>query len=198
VLAKLAPAAFVGLALAIGACSSDSQQTATPTAAPTRPPSPYASPSPTRTTPAVTFTPYPTYHPTTTPTHDEIARELAENRAKWEASGITDYQYGFTLRCFCFFENQPTKMVVRKSNLTSMTDTNSAPVTPGATLDEFTSYSMIDLVFQQIESQLPQSTGVVVNYDERFGFPTEISIGAYGYGTDSSSYVTITNFEVFE
>jgi hypothetical protein len=89
-------------------------------------------------------------------------------------------------------------MVVRNGESVSITDTTGAPVTPGPTYDDFSRYSTVERMFQQIDTELPEASGVVVTYDEQHGFPTEILIGAYGHGTDSGSNVTISQFEVLQ
>lgn len=191
--------ALASLAVTMTDCGSDDNaSSATATATPTPHLTSTRSPpiNPTSSPPTITTQPTPIGTPTYSPA--ELSAALETNRAKWNAAGIKSYQFQFTISCFCGFPGLPITMVVHNSELVSMTDSSGALVTAGPAYDVFQPYSTVERMFQRTETDIHEASGVVVTYDDQYGFPIEILVGSRGMVTDSGSAVGISQFEILQ
>lgn len=189
--ARLGPAVLVSLALAVCACGSENNPSVTPSeTAETF----SAVPSAQLTTSAPTAASTP--RPATLHTADpDPLPTLQTNMAKWNASGVKNYRYRFTISCLCYFSHLPITMVVHDNELVSMTDTTGAAYTPGPVYDVYFRYATVDLMFQEIEKAAGEQYQLVgANYDAEFGFPVEIYENST-VASDGQSNVVISGFE---
>lgn len=191
--------AVFGLGL-IFACGSDGDSTSgTPTidTAESRSPTPTTRPSQSPRSPALTSTIAATTVASATPSVEELLGNLEANRAKWDVAGSADYQFEFTMGCFCGIDDLPYTMVVRNAAPVSMTGASGIEVTPGSMTPAFEPYMTIPRMFEQAEIDIRTAHGVAVKYDTEYGYPIEISVATRG-PTDTGSLVTITNFRTLE
>ncbi len=205
----VAIAILCALFLALSACGDDAEEppTASPvttklptespfnppmTPAPTRNPPGYIEPTPTITPARDSPIPTTTYQPQL-----ELLTDFVANRARWDAAGILNYQYEFTLACFCGFRNQPITIVVRDGQPVSLTNSLGEYLS-GREYDIFLKYSTVDRLFVEFETTILERDplGVEVSYDGQYGFPTMIKIGSLGGASDSGSVMTIPSLEV--
>jgi Family of unknown function (DUF6174) len=120
---------------------------------------------------------------------------LQTNRAKWNAHGVKNYRFQFSISCFCLFGHLPITMVVRNGESASMTDSSEALITPGPEYDLFNRYSTVEGMFQEIEKAAGEQYHVVgANYDTEYGFPVEIYENST-VASDGQSNVVVSGFE---
>jgi len=94
----------------------------------------------------------------------------ADYRARWEAAGITDYEYEFQRTCECK-DTRPARIEVRTGRVTAATYTDSGESAPSA------GYPTIDELFELIDEAISaEAASMRVSYDQRLGYPTEIRI----------------------
>lgn len=129
---------------------------------------------------------------------DDDDAELATNRAKWHAAGLTEYQYQFRLSCFCPFIGQPYTAVVENGEPASLTDSTRAPITPNSDYDLFRRYSSIPNLFEEAEQLINRADEITITYDPQYGYPVEIASQGRLNVADDEITITITNFKVLQ
>jgi hypothetical protein len=122
-----------------------------------------------------------------------LLNDLEANRAKWSSSGIRNYQFDFTLACFCGFTDMPITIVVQDGEMQSMTYASGAPVPAGVDYDAFFRLSTIERNFKELEADILGDWSVDVTYDPDLGFPNKINTSG---APDAGSQVTIAAFKV--
>jgi hypothetical protein len=173
----LLSAAVVAAAALAAACSSGEDPSPTPSTSPTL---------------TATSAPTPTEEPTRTPDPVLLA-ELDENRQKWQAAGITDYQFTIALMCFCAFGG-PVNMEVH-GDAVSMTYEDGTPLDrSSAGYGPYSGYSTIDLTFGELVRELNKADDMEVAYDPTFGYPTTIRIDRIKTAADDELSVEISAF----
>jgi hypothetical protein len=103
---------------------------------------------------------------------DEVSDELSENRRRWQAQGIDDYEVAFRNVCFCDPEAvEPVILRVRDGVLVGVTrESDGRPVDPS----QWGRYFTVDQAFEFLAAA--ENSGaheVRVEYDPALGFPTE-------------------------
>jgi hypothetical protein len=127
----------------------------------------------------------------------ELLEQYESNRAKWSAAAIDDYQYQFTLACYCGFQGMPITIMVRDGEVTSMT--NVLGETPDNwEYESFMRYAPVEEVFRQADGAIREHHSVIVVYDDQYGFPAYIQSGGPPGVTDSGSVATISDFEALQ
>lgn len=117
---------------------------------------------------------------------------LREQRARWQALGITDYDYEFQRSCFCPAElTQPARLEVRAGLFTGAFDpaTGAAIVVPGVSA---TWWPTIDSIFARIERDMQNDYQVQITYDSTRYFPRQAS-GDQARTIDEEYFQTATN-----
>jgi len=122
---------------------------------------------------------------------------LQSNREKWAASEVADYQFGFSMTCFCPQTNQPATILVRDNHLVSVSDSSGTPLTTGYLLDTSKPYSTADRIFAEIENLLSSADQVTVVYAGN-GFPTRIAADPIEDAVDDEFTVTISDFQALQ
>jgi hypothetical protein len=99
---------------------------------------------------------------------------LAEARARWAAAGLQDYEYTFSLQCFCVPDYvQPVRIVVREGQVVSRTYASGgqAPDQP------FAQYDTVEKLFARIEQAfLSGAARIHAEYDPVLGYPRNFYI----------------------
>lgn len=99
---------------------------------------------------------------------------LAEARARWHAADLRDYEYTFTLQCFCAPEFvQPVRILVRNRQPVSRNyeDGGPAPEQP------FAQYDTIEEIFARLEqAYLAGAARIDAEFDPVLGFPRSFYI----------------------
>lgn len=114
--------------------------------------------------------------------------ELDQNRARWQAAGMTDYRYGYRKHCECYSEAPPETVVTvlegRVADVRHRPEGASLEVTAAESSLEW--YWTIDDLFGLVRTALERNATVRVRYHEQLGYPLGIYID---YGTDHASDV---------
>lgn len=121
-------------------------------------------------------------------------QEMKASRARWEALGLTNYEYTIRRSCFCPVENiGPFRVTVR--NGVSTVTTRAAKTRHGGHSDPNHDISSVDVLFQTIESALSTNTAhTTVTYDPERGIPTSIAIDPIPTAVDDEFGYTLTEF----
>ncbi len=115
---------------------------------------------------------------------------------KWQDANIFHYRYELGISCFCVFApDMPLVVEVKDGQVVSMEFKSGKEIDP-ALLPEFQRYGTIDKVFAELEKAQSEAERVEVTYDEKYGFPTQITIDRAVQAADDELYLTISNFEV--
>ena len=124
---------------------------------------------------------------------------LTHNRDLWKSHRIRHYRYTLRNGCFCPFTD-PVVIEVRNDQTVSIVDKATGKTHEGNIdfREYFEHVDTMDKVFQFIEYALKEADRVSVDYDDRFGYPVEVSI-LWNWGwTDSSSGYHISDFEILD
>jgi hypothetical protein len=121
---------------------------------------------------------------------------LDANRARWEARGITTYEYIFLRTCFCGAEsNQPLAVRVEGGIIVSVHRVDSGEAVEASQWGEIpTVDGMFDLV-QELVSGGADAVRVV--YDPELGYPAEVHVDYLRQAIDDevSYYLDLTETE---
>jgi hypothetical protein len=113
---------------------------------------------------------------------------LEANRARWSASGVEAYQYGYQKFCDCNRETPPETLVTVLDG--RVVDVRHRPsgttIEVPAAEDNFQYYWTVEELFSLIETGLSRDATVRADYDPELGFPRAIYID---YGPDHLSDV---------
>lgn len=119
-------------------------------------------------------------------------RQMANARARWEASGPEAYSYHYRLSCFCVPQLLETARVsVTDGQITSVHLLDSdAPAPP----DTYDFYSTIDGLFDRLAEALATDPVVFeVTYDEALGYPTSAQVDISEQIADEEYSFTASN-----
>ncbi len=129
-----------------------------------------------------------------TVSHEELLRE---NMAKWDASGIVEYEFDIKLSCFCGTSDitKPLHLVIFGSTATITEIESGRVITEEEIRDRL--IGQIPKLFYMIPKILAEEPAYFrVDYDEEFGFPRIIAIDVTANGSDDELGVTVSNFRV--
>jgi hypothetical protein len=118
------------------------------------------------------------------------------DQEKWQDASISHYRYELAISCFCIFsQDMPLVIEVKDGQVVSLEYKSGKEIDP-ALLGQFQRYDTIDKVFAELEKAQSDAEKVEVTYDEKYGFPTQITIDQAQMAADDELYLTISNFEV--
>ncbi len=102
---------------------------------------------------------------------EEPGEALSDNRRKWEAQRIDDYEVAFRNVCFCAPDTvQPVFLRVRDGTLVAVTrESDGQPVDPS----QWSRYLTVDQAFDFIEDAERAGHEVRAEYDPVMGFPVD-------------------------
>lgn len=116
-------------------------------------------------------------------------------RDKWQDAGISHYRFNLNISCFCIFtQDMPLIIEVQDGEVVSMEYQSGNEIDP-SNLELFERYATIDRIFAELETALVEADSVTVEYDETYGFPTQVSIDLDQQMADEEIYLTISDFE---
>jgi hypothetical protein len=131
---------------------------------------------------------------------------VEQNKEKWQDANISHYRYHLSITCFCVFsQDMPLIIEVQNGEVVSM-EYQSGNEIDASNLEYFQRFATIDKIFAEIEkdfatvdpsdsSQNKADEVVVVEYDETYGFPTQVNVDFVKEAIDDELYLTISNFE---
>ncbi len=118
------------------------------------------------------------------------------DQEKWQDANISHYRYELGISCFCMFSaDMPLVIEVKDGQVVSMEYKSGKEIDP-AFLEDFQRYDTIDKVFAELKKAQSEAERVEVTYDEKYGFPTQITIDRAVQAADDELYLSISNFEV--
>jgi hypothetical protein len=131
--------------------------------------------------------------------------EVEQNRQTWQEQEITHYRYHLFVGCFCVFsQDMPLIIEVQDDEVVSL-EYQSGNEIEATNLEYFQRFATIERIFAEIERDFQpvdsgESTGgkadeVIVEYDESYGFPTQVNVDFIKEAIDDELYLTISNFE---
>ncbi len=122
--------------------------------------------------------------------------EIEQNKEKWQDAGISHYRFHLFVGCFCVFtQDMPLLIEVQDGKVVSMEYQSGKEIDPSL-MDLFNKYATIDRIFAEVEAGLNGAAdNVVVKYDPKYGFPTEVTIDFEQQAADDEVYLTLSNFE---
>lgn len=116
-------------------------------------------------------------------------------RDQWQDAGISHYRFHLNISCFCIFtQDMPLIIEVQDGEVVSMEYQSGNEIDPG-NLELFNRYATIDRVFSELEKAIVEADSVTVEYDETYGFPTQVSIDFDQQVADEEIYLTLSDFE---
>lgn len=122
-------------------------------------------------------------------------RRLQFNRKLWNSNNIVSYRYTFSNSCFCISDARgPVVIEVRNGQTVSITSVETGqPVDP----QFFQNYNTIPKLFNVIQDAIArQASSLTVQYNARYGYPTQINVDYNAQIADEEIYLTIENFEI--
>jgi hypothetical protein len=126
----------------------------------------------------------------------QASGDVNSDQAKWEDANVSHYRYELSISCFCIFaQDMPLVIEVKDGEVVSMEYKSGKEIDP-ALLPEFQRYDTIDKIFAELAKAQTEAERVEVTYDEKYGFPTQVTIDQAQQAADDEIYLTISNFEV--
>ncbi|HLO83808.1 MAG TPA: DUF6174 domain-containing protein [Nostocaceae cyanobacterium] len=144
------------------------------------------------TTPALSR---PVFRPTAARPANSNSQQLKVNQKLWNQQNISNYRYTLSRSCFCTPEARgPVVVEVRNGVTTSVTSVATGqPVDP----ELFKQYDSVPELFGVIKDAIARkASSLTVQYEPKFGYPTQISIDYSAQIADEELYLTVENFEV--
>lgn len=124
--------------------------------------------------------------------------ELDQQRAKWEAQGVTHYRFKLDISCFCAFRSiTPVTVEVQDGKIVSMLDVNGDELSPDFR-STFEEAGTVDALFALTADALANADHVNVTYDATRGFPTSVEVDWIELAADDEMYYYVTEFEVLQ
>jgi len=113
-------------------------------------------------------------------------------RALWDALEIQNYDFVYQVSCFCAFTGpNPVKLSVRNGVVAGATPVGSFI----GTMPPLSTYPTIDSLFVVLETaQKNTPTGVTVDFDPTYHYPTKIFIDPIKNATDDEVTYTVEGF----
>ena len=127
------------------------------------------------------------------------ASEFDQNRAKWSAAHIENYEFDFTPDCLCAWGPDlsfPRHVVVRRDVAVSVTDAAGQEIDDDSKA-EMKYWSTMDDIFTWLGGAVRMDPGLyTVTYDPQYGFPAHIVVGEDPQLSDTAGDFVIGNFRV--
>lgn len=121
---------------------------------------------------------------------NNILEDLNANRAKWESANIDNYQFEYSISCFCLDDaTRPRLVVVNADQVESQTIIESNIALPQ---DTFTSET-IDGLFERIALEESRAESLNVEYHPELGHPTFIQVDGNAQTADDEYTITVSN-----
>jgi hypothetical protein len=134
----------------------------------------------------------------TTACYANLVSQLKQNKTKWDAAQINNYEFDQKQDCFCerMQSEMPLHVVVRNNLARSVTDAtgqevddeHQAGMDPLTTLDNFLAW--LDDAIKRNPAR------IVITYDPQCGFPADVWISEDPQVTDSAASIPMFNFHV--
>ncbi|MBD2356461.1 hypothetical protein H6G41_17820 [Tolypothrix sp. FACHB-123] len=120
-------------------------------------------------------------------------QQLTANRQLWRKQNIRNYRYKLSRSCFCVPQaREPVMVTVRKARRTWITDGAGKAVER----ELFQQYDTVPKLFNLIEDAIAKkASNLTVQYDSKFGYPTQINIDYDSQMADEELYLTIENLQ---
>ena len=126
----------------------------------------------------------------------QASSEVERAHEKWQAANVSHYRYELAISCFCIFSaDMPLVIEVQNGEVVSM-EYKSGKEIDASSMEVFEKYNTIDKIFAELEKAENEAERVEVTYDEKYGFPTQVTIDQAQQAADDELYLTISNFEV--
>lgn len=124
-------------------------------------------------------------------------RKLRFNRRLFRKQKITNYRYTLSNSCFCISEARgPVIIEVRNGETVSVT---SEATGEKVNRDFFQNFDTVPKLFNVIRDAINRRADRLdVQYDDKFGYPTNISIDYKFQLADEELFLSVTNFEVIK
>jgi hypothetical protein len=116
--------------------------------------------------------------------------ELNANRTKWESANIDNYQFDFSISCFCLDDvTRPRLVVVNANQVTSQTIKANNAALP---LDTVNSETIAGL-FDRIALEESRAESLSVDYHPELGYPTRIQVDGNAQMADDEYTIEVSN-----
>lgn len=122
------------------------------------------------------------------------SERFSRNLAKWEAAGLTDYEYAYQRTCFCPPElTRAVRLEVREGEVVAGNFLDTEEAVPDTAL---TRYPVIEDLFQEVRQALEGGAdSVFVAYHPELGYPTEAYIDFARMAIDEEQGFTATDLQ---
>jgi hypothetical protein len=117
---------------------------------------------------------------------------LLRAQARWERSGVRDYDYVIAWHCFCIFGGSPMTVHVRGGQVVGVDAVNT--LSPPVHLDA-PSHTVDGLLALLAEAYAQDAARVDVEYDEGWGYPRSAYIDYHEQMADEEKGWSISSFE---
>lgn len=127
--------------------------------------------------------------------------EYDKNLAKWNEANISHYRYSLFIGCFCpFVEDMPVTVEVNNGEIVSITSGKGTAIDLASPLQGVVDrYSTIDRVFLALKADLTgDADDVVVEYDETYGFPSNVAVDNIKQAMDDEISYQVSDFEILK
>ncbi|MBK1986269.1 hypothetical protein A0J48_001660 [Sphaerospermopsis aphanizomenoides BCCUSP55] len=123
--------------------------------------------------------------------------QLQVNRRLWRKRNISNYRYTLTRSCFCTPEaREPVVIEVRKGVTTAVT---SVKTNQPVDRELFKKYDNVPKLFNVIQDAINRKpSSLIVKYDPKFGYPTQINVDYNSQIADEELYLTVEKFQVIK
>jgi len=120
--------------------------------------------------------------------------ESQSQQALWEALDIQDYQFVYSVSCFCGFTGpNPAKLTVRNGVVVKVEPAGNAILPP--TTAAAATYPTIDSLFAIIErARLAKPATMEIQYDATYHFPTIIGLDPVKNAADDEITYRVESF----
>jgi len=121
---------------------------------------------------------------------DSIIDELNANRTKWENANIDNYQFEFSVSCFCLDETTLPRLVLVEGNQVASQTIIEGNI--GLPLDTPNTETITSL-FNRIALEESRADAISVEYDAQLGYPTKIDVDINEQVADDEYTLTVSN-----
>ena len=121
---------------------------------------------------------------------DNTLEDLNANRAKWESANIDNYQFDYSISCFCLEDaTRPRLVVVNANQVESQTIIENSVALPQ---DTFSSQTIAGL-FNRIALEESRAESLKVEYHPELGYPTRIQVDGNSQTADDEYTIEVSN-----
>ena len=116
---------------------------------------------------------------------------IMNEKALWDALDIQNYDFVYSVSCFCDIRPNPVKLSIRDGVVSSVTPVG----TYVGTVPAASTYPTIDSLFVILEkAQRDSPGGVTVDFDPTYHYPTSIAVDPVKNATDDEITYTVGSF----